>query len=65
MTIHDLVSPALTPEEALNLCEALDALRDAIWRIHGAAMADHIDNLAMQADFEAELQAEFEAQCHV
>lgn len=58
MTIHDIVSPAWTAEEALHLCDLLDALRDAIWRVHRRAIHEHSMNLEQQAAFEADLRAD-------
>lgn len=40
-----LLPPELTPEDALRLCDLLEALHTAIWRAHGTAMNLHLDGL--------------------
>jgi hypothetical protein len=47
MTLHDLGFPELTPEEALRLCDILDALHTMVWRAHGLAMNLHLEGLDM------------------
>ena len=57
MTIHridDLVSPAWTAEEALQICDLLESLRDVIWRVHSRAIRAHLEQLDLRAAFEAE-----------
>jgi len=49
MTIHDIISPAWTAEEAMHVCDLLEALRDAIWRVHASAIYRHTDELELKA----------------
>lgn len=55
MTIHDIVSPAWTAEEAIQVCDLLDALRAAIWRVHARAIHEHAQQCELREAFEAEL----------
>ena len=38
MNINDILPPTLEPADALRLCDLLDAVQTAIWRVHGQAI---------------------------
>ena len=45
MILNEMGFPDMTPEEALRLCDLLDALHATIWRVHGRAMNVHLEGL--------------------
>lgn len=54
MDHHPLIPPDWAPDDALRVCELLEALHTAIWRAHGHAMNLHLDGLAAPDDVHVE-----------
>lgn len=55
MNLHDIVSPTWTAEDAIRICDLLDTLRDAIWRLHARAIHEHIQQRELREAFHADI----------